>query len=325
MHVRLLAAICLCVSFSSPGYSQGSGCAEALVLATYNRVDVANSDWRVAAYVTESQYNEVKQKAGLNAVIYGVPVGANYSDYQKSLQEKTSSYKESLTQSQATNVMWTGLDPQSSNAYAECLKTRMFSQPGVHVDVKSATRLEVSVVIVWTPIGSARDANLRWSWAGTGVAALPKIVKPGSYTAVLPRPEKQQILAVNFEGYSDSLIIEPFPAPPIVEIRMVETSEEYRSGVIEGWGTNFSNPTALCTPEKPPGWTIVKVYDFHLESPSERNECGKWTTCGGAETDTPRRACRIVSVQGHTDNKYSGYGRAVAVFHVTWRHPANSK
>jgi hypothetical protein len=327
-----LRSVCLVlavtVSLTASMYSQeGTGCAEALVIATYNRTQIDHDDWRLATYVTESEYNTIKHDAGANAVIYGVPVGASYSDFQNRITEKTNSYKESLTHDQAINIMWTGLDANSANAYSECLKSKIFSQPGLHIAVKAATKNQVSIVIVWTPIGDEPSkAAPQWTWNGTGISSLPKSVSSGTQIAVLPRPKQQQMLAANYKGHADSLVIDPFPPPPTAaKIHFEEKSEEYRSPEIVGWGSNWSAPYALCTPDKPAGWTILKVYDFHLDSQTERGTCGSWTTCGGTNTDTSTHACRIVAVQGHNENRFDGYGKAVAVFHVTWKYPVKDR
>lgn len=297
-------------------------CRDALVLATYSKSEITNEDWRLASFVTENDYNTIKHDAGINAVIYGVPVGASYSDYQKSVKEKTNSYNESLTQSQKVNVMWTGLDPNAKNTYSECLKTKIFSKQGLHLGVQSATKQQVSVAVAWTPIGTQRVPRLEWQWTGQGSQSLPRTVQPGIHIVVLPRPDKQQILAVNYKGYADQLILEPYPAPPAVKPKnYIETSEEYRSPEQVGWGDNWSKPYTLCTPSKPADWIVVKVEDFHLESNTERNNCGRWTTCGGQEADTATRVCRTTSVQGHNESRFDGYGKMVSVFHVTWKHP----
>ena len=108
--------------------------------------------------------------------------------------------------------------------------------------------------------------------------------------------------------------------PATIPIAYDITSETVESKEAAGWGTGWSAPQVLCTTDKPEGWTIARVYDFHLISSTERSECGKWTTCGGGESDTPKRACRVITVQGHNENRYDGWGKAVAVFHADWQH-----
>lgn len=107
-------------------------------------------------------------------------------------------------------------------------------------------------------------------------------------------------------------------APP--EVKYEETPEEVRSPEIKGWGKNWSGPYTFCTTDKPSGWTIVKVYDFHIESGTERS-CNYYATCTGGEADTPTHACRTINIQGHDENRFDGYGRGVGVFQVLWKHP----
>lgn len=301
-------------------YSQITDCNAALIKSTYNRIDVSNTDWRIASFVNEKEYEEIKRDAGASATIYGIPMGANYADFQKRVREKTNTYTESLTQNQVTNIMWTGLNSASSNAYSECLRAR-FSQRGLHLGVKSATKDEVVVWIVWTPRGDERTAKPEWQWNNVGADRLPKSVVAGDKVVVMPRPTKQQTLAVNFKGHADSIIIEPFPNSPIIAPTLYESFIEiYRSPEQIGWGKNFSLPYTLCTPEKPAGWTIEKV-NLTLESARERTQCNSFTTCGGSETDTSTRVCRTTTVQGHENNKYSGYGTLNSVLTVTWNRP----
>ena len=318
---RLLVASLMILVVPGVQAQADESCSDALVIATYSRVDTQDTDYRLAWHVSESAYEEVKKKAGVNAVIYGVPIGANYSDFQKNIRERTANYASSFTQSQATNVKWTGLDPNGANAYTECIKAKKFSQRGLHLAVKSATKDEVTIWVDWSPRGKQTSVRPEWFWDAAGSARLPKTLVAGDRTVVLPRPGKQQTLSVNFEGNTDSLIVEPFPSPVVIKpIEFVEELKEYEGPVVTGWGKNFSAPYTLCTPELPGGWSIRSVR-LRLESNTERGGCGAWTTCGGQETDTSTRACRTVAVQGHEGGRHEGYGRAKPVLAVVWRHP----
>jgi hypothetical protein len=318
-YPAVLAGLFVCHAATA---QSNENCSDALVRATYNRIASSSSDWRIARHVSEKDYDEIKKSAGLSAVIYGVPIDASYDDFQKRIREKTDRYNESLTQSQLTNILWTGLDPNSGSLYTECIKSRIFSQRGLRLAVRSATASEVAIWISWSPRGDDKNPRPEWSFSGDGIDRMPKLLAAGERIVVLPRPKEQKTLAVNFKGYADSLIIEPFPIanPTVREVAYVETTETYDSEEITGWGTNFSAPNVLCTPEKPKGWTIVKVTHF-LKSARERGSCGSWTTCTGSETDSGTRACRAVTVQGHTDNKFSGYGTATSHLQVTWKRP----
>jgi hypothetical protein len=148
------------------------------------------------------------------------------------------------------------------------------------------------------------------------------------------RKKSAQIGYDSAENELKAIILLDDEAPPTLKVNLKkrevrslpavvfeETPEEVRSRVVEGWGDGWSAPVSACTKDKPPGWTVSRVYDFHLESTTERNECGKFTTCGGQENDTLTHVCRVVTVQGHNENRFDGWGRAVAVFQVIWKHP----
>src|SRR5262249_41818821 len=98
-------------------------CDKALVKATYNKIDQQYVDWRLAEKVDEGIYNQIKTEAGVNVVIYGVPVGANYGDFQENIKSMKRENQESYTSQTYRNILWTGLDPASVSAYQECLKT----------------------------------------------------------------------------------------------------------------------------------------------------------------------------------------------------------
>lgn len=305
--------------FVGQAYSQeGSGCAEALVMATYNRVSTNHLDWRLASYVSQKTYDEIKQSGGANAVIYGVPVGVDYSDYQKRVSEHVDAYSESLTRDQATNIMWTGLDPDASNAYSECLKTKVFSQNGLHLGVKTATKNDVSVVVVWNPVaGEPRVANTQWQWEGAGLAKLPKTLQPGTHIVLLHRPTEQLTLAANYSGYADSLVIDPFPAiPPPPTTHVEHTAETYTSPQVHGWGKNFSPPYTLCTPDKPAGWT-VRLVEFHLDGD---RRCNEWSICSGSEADSATHLCRTFQIQGYEGGFKGGNAYDTGVMTVIWTH-----
>ena len=318
-----LISISFPASSFADGTTAGSGCAEALVMASYSNISVEHSDWRIATYVTENEWNTAQLQAGANAVIYGVPVGASYSDFQQRVREKTDSYAESLTHDQAINIMWTGLDPSSGNAYSDCLKAKVFSQAGIHLAVDRATKEQVSILVNWIPSQSEKQtAKPLWSWQGGG--PFPESIPSGQTIVTLTRPQTAQIITVNYLGHADSLTIVPYPPiPKQATFHYEETPDPpYVSPEQVGWGTGFSAPYPLCTPEKPVGWTIVKILDFHLESTTgDRARCGAWTTCGGEQADTPTRVCRITTVQGYNKGEYEGYGRMTSHLTVLWRHP----
>jgi hypothetical protein len=320
---RLLLVACLVVA--SVGQAHGSTeCDGALVKSTYSSAASDYVDWRLAIMVSEKEWNDVKKDASANATIYGVPIGATYSDFQKSVRDKQTTYGASLTRSQARNVLWTGLDPNAASPYIECLKTTVFSARGLHVAVKSATQTDISLIIYWHPEG--RDPSVikpTWDWVGTVVKnKLPTQLTAGQTLVVVGRPANQRTLVVNFPGAGDSVVLEPLPPvlPPPLEPPLVNFVEDTPSSeVASGSCGNFGAWTALCTPDKPAGWTLV-TQSFELKG--DRAGC-RWAQCEPTSV-TATKACYRFRMQGHAEEcgraRNTGIQHSTGVIHAVWAH-----
>jgi hypothetical protein len=301
-----------------------SDCNPALVMSTYNRLDTSHTDWRVASLVTEKEWDEINKEFHGHAVIYGIPMGSDYQDYHNRVIDKLNSYNESLTQDELTNVAWTGLDPNGASAYVECLKASHQDQ-GLSVYVTNATKDEVSLRVTWRPTGvEPKTATLDWTWNADGKTKLPKTVMPGNKPVVLPRPKKQQILTAEFAGHEATLVITPYPPPPTkAETTYRSCVETYESRAADGWGSNWSAPVLFCTPDKPEGWQIAKLVDFSTTDGGSGRTCTYYGQCTGSESDSPKRICRTLTVQGHNekDNHSNGHGWLVGRMIVEWKQP----
>jgi hypothetical protein len=172
-------------------------------------------DWRLAKRVTEDTYNKITHNASADAVIYGIPVGASYGDFQENIKHSASSHDESLTEAEATNILWTGLGMASSEAYKHCLD-RVTDSLGIHLTVNHATDNDVSINIRWAPLGGEPKVQLKWSGELATHSTLPKSAVTGSQTVVIGRPAKEQQLAVNVVGHgaSDSIVLTPLVLVP---------------------------------------------------------------------------------------------------------------
>ena len=104
MTKRYCAVFAIGILFASSLLAQ-QVCDSALIKSTYNSFASDQTDWRLATLVSEKDYNEIKQEAGGNAVIYGIPVGASYSDFQKNIHDKLQTHNESLSRIQIRNVL----------------------------------------------------------------------------------------------------------------------------------------------------------------------------------------------------------------------------
>ena len=190
-------------------------CDAALIRATYQSSDSMHSDYRLATFVSQSDYETAKQSASGNAEIYGVPMGANWEQFRENVHTYTQTLKTSLSKDQIRNILWTGLDPSAAQAYTACINSTL-NAGGLHLAVKTATDTDVTVLASWNPIGSqaALTATPTWTWDGPQKGRLPKALTAGQTTIVIPRPRETVQLAGSFDGHSDSIVITALPAQP---------------------------------------------------------------------------------------------------------------
>jgi hypothetical protein len=274
--------------------------------------------------VTRHDYEEIKHDEGASAVIYGIPVGENYDDFTKRVQDFLQSHQESLTHDQMLNILWTGLDATSGSAYRDCLNASVFASGGLHMAVIAATKTEVSVLVNWNPIGREPGTIApKWTWNSKGVEKLPREITQGMTTVVVPRPTQVHTLALNYPGFTSSIVIEPLsklpdPPPPLA---MVETEEHYTLGELpSGACKDFSTFYTICTPDKPEGWTVVSQ-SFVLTG---NRSCGAYSVCEPV-TVTDKKVCWRYQMQGHDEECRMGHGNtgiqySTGTLTVRWRH-----
>jgi hypothetical protein len=190
-----------------------SDCKSALILSTYNASSSAFSDTQLAQYVSSSEYEKAKHDGGANAVIYGVPVGATYGDFQERARQQASGSSSSITQNQFSNILWTGLG--SSGAYADCLKAEINQAPGLHLNVVGATQQDVTVELRYVKSGNIGPDSLRVQWDPSKVvgALLPSQAMSGGRRIRFLRPKSEMEISVNAvpSGLSDSVVLTPLP------------------------------------------------------------------------------------------------------------------
>jgi hypothetical protein len=322
--LRIILLASMCAAFTSQqAYAEGV-CDAALVKSTYNSFSAEHLDWRLATLVTEKDYNEIKHDEGANAVIYGVPVGENYSDFEKTIHEKLKSHAESLTHDQAINILWTGLDANSPNLYTECLKTQVLSGRGVHLAIESATKSDISILVSWNPMmGDPPSITPHWIYRGDR-SMLPSMLKQGFTTVVVPRPRLQQTFAVNYPGATGSVTLEPLVKLPILPpvLPFVTSVEPYRTKELaSGQCKDFGGWMEVCSPDKPTDWTIASS-SFALIG--NRTACGAFSNCKNT-TSSLTKVCWEFQTQGHDEECRMGHGNTgiqytAGVLTVTWAH-----
>jgi hypothetical protein len=207
--LRLVAAL-VGLSSTSSALASTADCRDALVVSTYNLSSNRFRDARLATAVTQAEYDQVKHEGGASAVIYDVPVGANYGDFQSRARQMASSYNSSLTESEVINVLWTGIDAQSASAYSACLAADVLQGRGLHLVTRGASGSDLTLLLRYTPIGDDPvPRHVAWQPSVIAGVTLPDRAPAGDYILRVPRPARQMQIVVNGNGMADSLVIEP--------------------------------------------------------------------------------------------------------------------
>jgi hypothetical protein len=194
-------------------------CKDALVRDTFSTSETRLLDWRLAEFVSESEYNEKKQGGGVSVLIYGVPVGANYAEFRENIRKFQRARNESLTLDEAFNTMWTALGDNAASAYKACLDAVVSGSSGLHLTVESATETDITARVTWTvrpPANPPRRIRLNWSGArvAEGDELTRYLVPNGSNIVRLLRPDDEMSVTVNSEGnLGDSITLTPLPKP----------------------------------------------------------------------------------------------------------------
>lgn len=211
---RALCGLVAIIWITSSAFAAGV-CDAALILSTYNSFSSDHIDWRLATFVSDKEWEQIRHDQGSNAVIYGIPVGETYSDFQNRVREKISVYHVSLTHNQMLNILWTGLDPNAATAYSACLHSQLFATRGLHLAVTTATKNDISLLVSWNPQGKDfATINPSWIWAVKGKDKLPTSLQQGLTTVVLLRPAQVYTFAVNYPGFTDAIVVEPLAVLP---------------------------------------------------------------------------------------------------------------
>jgi hypothetical protein len=190
-----------------------SDCDAALIQSTYNLSDGRFQDSRLAQHVNQSAYDKIRHDAGGHATIFGVPVGLNYDDFQNQAQQAVRDLNSSMTNSEAQNVMWTGVDPNTNNLYSSCLQA-VTAMSGLHLSVQGATETDIAIRVHYAPTGN-NPAQIALNWSPPSFAGiqLPSTMIAGDMIVRVPRPERSMQLVVNGSqsGSADAIVLTPLP------------------------------------------------------------------------------------------------------------------
>lgn len=200
------------------GQAFAEDCSKALVQATYESFARKSKDYRLSTYLTSDQWDNASKGMSAQGTLYGVPVSGSYSEYHNKGQSMIDSSNEFLSESQAQNIFWTGLNNNSVKAYEACLQSQ---NSGLYFFVHDATSTQVNILVKYTGL---EGSSLSLSWSGGTpeiVDKLPKTIKSGQVIpTVVNRPDtgayllSMQVVDGNFPAPSDAIQIAALPSPP---------------------------------------------------------------------------------------------------------------
>lgn len=302
-------------------------CSDALVLDTYTSSSGEHINWAMASLVTEGQWRTISHDGSLNIVIYGVPVGATYKDYENNVKQMYHSESASFSKSDFENIAWTFLDPSGAKEYSSCVESQL-NQLGIHLAVVHATATDVAIKVAYRKHGREADRiPVSWQWAGKTNSPLPKMIYAGDTTIVIPRPIKEMNFALNYQGIGDSIVLTPIntiskepdksSTPATVVESVVFTTDSEPSGACGGWSGVYT----LCSNNEPADWKIVSS-DFKLVGD---RSCGAYSQCNKT-VDTSTKICWQFQLQGHGDecswhNNNTGIHNSQGILSTVWSHP----
>ncbi|BAM92879.1 hypothetical protein S58_69130 [Bradyrhizobium oligotrophicum S58] len=223
MQAYAMRTLALIGFFALPLAAQeaaAENCELKIVMATYERTSSYHSDYRLAKFVKEEDWNELSKNAGASGKIYGVPVSGSYGEFKKAYNAMEQQLSESLSQDQAQQIFWTGLDKSAADAYQKCLELNVFNQLGLHIAVVEGSEDAVLLKVRWTFPGANTAIKIKWTVPTVNGEPLPTEIDPGDNFVSVARPKTGGIIvAATYNGVASEVIkIASLPPPPPIKI-----------------------------------------------------------------------------------------------------------
>jgi hypothetical protein len=277
MMIAALAFVTLAVppnAATGQGRAVGVGSCEAVP----NRVehDVTSVvDVALAQTVNERQYNEMKQAGGVNAVIYGIPAGANWSAFQQHLKVYQSTLNFHRYEKYTERYVETTFTDKTAEMYLACL-ARANDGLGLmpqHIGRTAYTvavlyhRVDVKPGIRGELLGSSQnvspvsfedaDRQLKEQESYVGGVNLRFVIVPTD-------PKLETVLALKVGSQSAAIVLPPLEVP-IIKTKIV------RSGMVVlqagGGGPEWVSKEVCVSPDKPQGKLIPSTAEMIKEGP----------------------------------------------------------
>jgi hypothetical protein len=144
---------------------------------------------------------------------------------------------------------------------------------------------------------------------------------PGTYELLTTGANENLTFVVT--ALQTTITVQVEPKTPAPSTESVTTTETYQSDdAASGSCKDFGAWASVCSPDKPPGWTISYQ---HFELTGDRAGC-QYAECGPVGTPTDTKVCYHFRTQGHDEecghSGNTGIHYSKGVLTVVWKHPA---
>lgn len=218
MRFAVVQAALLLV-FSIPANATDvSSCDAALVKDTDYSFSKLSYDYRLATLVSQKDWNEKSTGASADAVIYEIPIGLSYADYQNSVRQVLTSRNESISLDETRQLAIEKLSNNGRDTYLSCLKS-LHSSVGIALYVSKITKNTMTLKLEYNAGPGYVHLPLLLSWSGGHVlqnTKYPKLIGPGAtkmITLVRPKSDSETI-TVTGGAFSDAVDIYAPASPP---------------------------------------------------------------------------------------------------------------
>jgi hypothetical protein len=99
-------------------------CSNVLVMATINKTVLSVRNLAIAWSMTQGQWEQSQHSLGADAVIYGIPIGASYADFQNNVRTMAQAYSITDFEQYSESYASSQSDQNSVEAYKYCLASR---------------------------------------------------------------------------------------------------------------------------------------------------------------------------------------------------------
>ncbi|WP_315813314.1 MULTISPECIES: hypothetical protein [unclassified Bradyrhizobium] len=212
--------------------ARAENCELKVVMSTYERTSSYHSDYRLAKFVKEADWNELSKGAAASGKIYGVPTSGSYNEYRKAYNSIEQQFGQSLTEDQAQQIFWTGLDKSAADAYQKCLESSIFNQFGLHLAVVEGNVDAVLLKVRWTNFPGTNSGPIKIKWTVPKIEGieLQAEMDPGDNYVSVARPKSGGvILAASYNGVVSEvvkIVAIPPPAPKPIDNCVLQRSAD---------------------------------------------------------------------------------------------------